>query len=406
MRISTNTVYDLGLAQIQNQESRLLNTQQQISSGKRILTPADDPIAAAQALEVQQSIAVNSQYQTNQQVATNTLALTNSALTGVTNLIQSVRETAVSAGNGVLSDSDKATLAQQLQQDYQQLLTLANSDDGQGHYLFAGFQSGVQPFAQTPAGVAYLGDAGQRLIQTNAASRIAANLPGSDVFMNIRNGNGTFIAQPAAANAGSGVITQGTVADPTALTGDSYQINFTVTTTGSATTTTYDVVDATTGTTLATAQPYTSGNAISFDGMQVNITGDPADGDQFTVTPSANQSIFQTISDLIGALQAPASGTAADARFANSLGLALSNLDQALTSLNGQSGAVGARLTEISDLTGASQSLDTQYQQTLSQLQDVDYAKAATDLAKYQTTLQAAQQSFQYVAGNSLFDYL
>jgi len=406
MRISTNTIYDLGVTQIENQESLLLKTQQQLSSGKSVLTPADNPIAASQALNVQQSIDVNNQYQTNQQAATNQLSLVSNALSSATNLLQSVNSTVVSAGNGALSNADKATLAQQLQQDYQQLLSIANSDDGQGHYLFSGFQSGVQPFVQTANGVSYLGDSGQQLIQTNAASRIAVNLPGNVVFQNIRNGNGAFVAQPAATNTGSGVIGQGTVVDPTALTGDNYQINFTVTTTAGVTTTTYDVVDTTTSTTLLTAQPYTSGNAITFDGMQTSITGAPADGDQFTVTPSANQSIFQTISNFISALQNPGSGTTANTQFANELGLTLSNLGQAMNSFDGQAGVVGARINQISDSTSASNSLNIQYQQVLSQLQDVDEAKAATDLANYQTTLQAAEQSFQYVAGKSLFDYL
>jgi len=402
MRISTNTLYDRGVTAMQGQQSKVLHTQQQISTGRRVLTPADDPIAASGALRVQQSMATNAQYRTNRDAAVAQLSLTDEALSRVVNVLQSVRETAVNAGNGALSATDRATLAQALTGQYDELMSIANTVDSDGNYLFAGFQTGVRPFSQSGGGVNFLGDEGVRRVQADATRQIETSLSGAAVFQRIRNGNGMFVTQPAAANTGTGVIAQGTVVNPAALTGRDYRLDFIV----AGAVTTYNVVDVTLGTTVATAQPYTANGTITIAGMQTMVTGSPANGDQFTISPSVNQGLFATLSNLASQLRSANTGPAWTAQFTSALGLSLANVDQALDHIVVARSDVGSRLKEIDNLSGAGESLGIQYEQTLSQLQDVDYAKAITDLTRYQTTLEAAQRSFTRIAGKSLFDYL
>ena len=498
MRLSSSTIFDNSVAGMGQQQSLMLKTQQQISTGRRILTAADDPAAAAQALVVSQSDAANTQYTSNRNAAQSSLALSESTLQSVTNLLQAVKSTAVNAGNASLSNSDRASLATQLSSQLQDLVGLANSTDGAGNYLFSGFQSGTRPFVETPAGMGYFGDSGQRNIQISTSRQIPSNDSGADVFMRIKNGNGTFVAQAGAANVGSGIINTGSVLDPAALTGDSYSIAFagssaqaavantgtgaistpTVTSqaavtgndysvafTVSAGVTTYSVTNTTTGQPVAgmTSQPYTSGQNISFDGLQFNIQGVPANndaftvlspgyavtdtttatkvlpappatgrvpfvdgqaisfggmqvaiqgtpagGDTFSVAPSANESIFKTISDLVATLKA---GTATPAngggtRLANSLNHALTSLDNSLNNVLTVRSSLGARLNEISSLQTMGDNLGLQYKQALSQLQDVDMTKAISDLTQQKLGLQAAQQSFAAVSTLSLFSYL
>jgi flagellar hook-associated protein 3 FlgL len=257
---------------------------------------------------------------------------------------------------------------------------------GEGHG-----QAGVRP-----------GDDGQRLVQVSPSIQIPVSVSGSDVFERVRNGNGTFTTSPAGANVGSGVITPGSAVNPAAVTGDTYQINFTVV----GTTTTYDVVDTTTATTVQSAQPYTSGNQISFDGMQMQINGAPADGDQFTVAPSTNQSIFTTLTNLINALNTPATTQASSTSIQNQVTAGIQNLSQALNNVLAVNSAVGAHQNESTSLDTVGASLDTQYQTRLSNLTSVNYAAAASQLNEQQLSLEAAQKSFAQVDGLSLFNYI
>ena len=400
MRVSTNSVYELGVASILRQQEGMLKTQQQISTGRRILTPADDPVAAARALDVTQAESLNTQYARNRNNAKSSLGLAESVLQGVTTLIHDVRTVALNAGNPTLVDNDRASLATELRGRLDELIGLANSADGAGEYLFSGYQGRTKPFAQTAAGAQYSGDQGQRLIQAAASRQIAVSDSGTDVFERIKNGNGVFVTTAAAANSGSGVISPGTVVTPASLTGHNYQITF------AAGATTYNVVDTTTATTLSTANPYTSGNSISFDGLQFELQGTPAGGDQFTVAPSTNQSLFKTLGDLIAVVAAPVSGQNGSAKLSNGLNSALLNLDRGLDNILGIRAAIGTRLQEVDTLQGAGEDLAMQYQQTLSQLQDVDFAKALSELSRQQVYLEAAQKSFVKVSSLSLFDYV
>lgn len=403
MRVSSNTIFDSSVATLNQQQARLLQTQRQIASGSRILTASDDPVAATRALEISQSDAANTQYASNRDSARNTLTIAESTLQAVTSLIRDVQTSTISAGNGSLNSSGRKVIATDLTARLQELLGLANSTDGLGNYLFAGFQSRTKPFVDTAAGVGFFGDDGQHLVQVAANRQMASSDSGADVFMRIKNGNGTFVTQPAAANTGSGVVSSGSVTNPALLTGNNYSVSFSVEA-GAPPVTTYDVTNTTTGFAVAgmTAQPYVSGQAISFDGIQLDIKGGPANGDIFTVTPSTNESLFATISDLINALNSPVVG----ANLTNSLSHGLNNLDKALNNVLTVQATMGLRLNELDALQIVGDDMGLQFKQTLSKLQDTDYNKAASDLARQTMGLQAAQQTFVKVAGLSLFDYL
>ena len=400
MRVSTNIVYQQGVTSILQQQEGILKTQQQASTGRRVLTPADDPVAAARALDVTQADSLNTQYARNRDNAKSSLGLAEGVLQGVTTLIQDVRTATVEAGNQTLIDSDRVGLAAELRGRLDELISLANSTDGAGDYLFSGYQGSTKPFTQIAAGAQYSGDQGQRLIQVGSSRQIAVSNSGTDVFERIKNGNGVFVTAAAAANSGGGVIGAGTVVAPASLTGHNYQITFAA---GGAT---YSVVDTTTATTLSAANLYTSGNSISFDGLQFDIQGTPAGGDQFTVAPSTNQSLFKTLSDLIAVVVAPVSGQTGSAKLSNGLNTALLNLDRGLDNILVVRAAIGTHLREVDTLQSSGEELSVQYQQTLSELQDVDYAKALSTLSRQQVYLEAAQKSFMKISGLSLFQYM
>ncbi len=420
MRISSGSVYSSGVLAMQQQTEALMKSQQQIASGRRIVTPADDPVASAQVLQLSQSQSINAQYGANIGSAGDGVSLEESVLGNITQVLQQVRDVSVNAGDAVLGQSDRASLGTQVRSSYQQLLALANSTDGSGQYLFSGYRGSTQPFSETSPGVVrYNGDQGQRLIQVTASRQIAVSDAGDDVFQRTATGNGRF-ATAAGANTGSGVIDSGTVMDPAKWTspgnGGDYTIRFSVA--GGATT--YDIIDNGSGNSLLTgaapggppyARTYASGSAIYFSqagppafdfGAQVAIAGTPADGDTFTVKPSARQSVFKTLDDLASLLQNSNGGAA----FTNSLSALQRNLDHALDAVLSARTSAGARLKELDSIKTAGDSQALQYSQAISRLQDLDYAQAVSQLAQEQTNLQAAQQSFVKITGLSLFTYL
>lgn len=183
MRISTHTLFETNGARIGELQSSLGRTSLQISSGRRMLAPSDDPVAAARALEVSQSKAINAQFASNREYAMSSLSAVESALNSVTSLLQDVKDIVIAAGNPTQSDRDRAYQASELRGRLADLLGLANSRDAAGDYLFSGFQTGTAAFAETTPGVyTYQGDAGQRMIQVDASRQIAVAVTGDAVF--------------------------------------------------------------------------------------------------------------------------------------------------------------------------------------------------------------------------------
>jgi len=182
MRISTQMLFETGASRISDLQSRLQKTQEQVGSGRRILSPADDPVAAARALDITQTQSINTQYGVNRQYAKDTLGLVDGTLASVTELIQNVKTTIIAAGNGSLNDSMRASQASELSARLQELLGLANSRDAMGNSLFSGFQSNTPAFVQTATGATYQGDLGQQKLQVDANRQMAISSPGSTVF--------------------------------------------------------------------------------------------------------------------------------------------------------------------------------------------------------------------------------
>jgi len=405
-------IYDAGSSQLNTLQGALNRTQMQLSANRRNLTPADDPIASARALEVTQSQSINTQFVTNRSNAKNFLSQEDLALGSTTSLIADVQELVVKAGNPALKDVDRQSLATELQGRLTDLMGIANTSDNAGGYLFGGYKSSTQPFSQTATGATYIGDQGQRQLQVGSSRYLPTSDSGAAVFENNLTGNGKFTTAADTGNftrGGAGIISGGTVTDPTKLTGHKYSIDFQVTGTGTDAVTTYTVTDVTLGQTIpnpAVPVAYKAGDAISFDGQQVSISGKPADQDKFTLEPSGKESIFTTLTNLIGALNQPAGGDAGQARLTGALNAAHNILDTAYDNVLSVRAEVGSRLKELDTLDSAGDDLDLQYASTLSGLQDLDVVKAISLFSQQQTTLQAAQKSFTAMSGLSLFNYI
>ena len=405
MRLSTNTIFAANVSRLNEIQTGIVRTQQQISTGRRILTPADDPIGAAQVLDLTQGQSINAQFTTNRRNATASLSAEETTLQGTTNLLQDVKALAISAGNGVFSDTERQFLATDLKGRLAELQGQANSTDGTGNYLFAGYQVTAEPFTATAGGIAYNGDQGQRLAQVGTSRQIAISDTGDAVFEKIRS-HGVYSTAAAPANTGAASVSAIGLADASLLKNHDYDIKFAVSGAG---VTTYSVLDKTAGTTLSSGVPYASNTPIVFDGRTLTVTDGataPANNDTFTVREEAHQSIFKTIGDLITALQTPANTAQAKAELNHSLSIANGNIDNALDNVLTVRASIGSRMKELDALDSAGDDRNFQYAQSLQQLQEVDYNKAISDFTQQNTALEAAQKTFVKVSGMSLFSML
>jgi flagellar hook-associated protein 3 FlgL len=395
MRIATVTFQQDAVSQMQQLQADLSKTQNDLATGKKLHSAADDPSGMAQVNQLNVQLSASQQYVTNGNYATSTLQLEDQAMSDATNTLQSVRDLAVEANNSSLTASQRADIASQISQQLQNLVAIGNRVDGSGNQLFAGNASGTVPFAQVGSTVTYSGSTTVSQIQIGPNQRISGGDTGATVFMNIPAGNGTFTTAGAATNTGTGSIGVGTVATPTAWVPDTYTIAFT-------SPTAYSVTNSA-GTVVTTGNAFADGNSISFNGVQIPITGTPAAGDTFTVAKAGNASAFSTLSGLVTTLS---NSTLSQAQISSQIGGALQQIDNAISNMSNVSATVGARLNSITSSQGAAQTLQTNLTTSVSQISDVDYAAAITQLNTEEVSLQAAQQTYASISHLSLFNYL
>ena len=324
MRVSTQQMYGTGVGGIQRLQSSLYTLQNQVNTGRKIVSPKDDPVGSAQALLVSQSKSVNTLFVTNQKAATTKLSTLDSTLAGVSSELQNIYEKAIAAGNGSYSDGDRAAVAKELAERLGSLIGLANTQDGTGRYVFAGVQSTTRPFslsgnspsATNPthysldppnAYVDYNGDDGLQKLQVGADDFVETNIPGSDIFMRVKDSSGT----------------------PTF------------------------------------------------------------------------RSVFDAVQNMVDFLNTNGA-SASDPAYTNALG----DISAAMDNVTNARATVGARLSSLESMMNTAADRTLQYDEQLSNLQDLDYASALTAVSQQKLQLEAAQATFAATAKLSLFNYI
>jgi flagellar hook-associated protein 3 FlgL len=396
MRVTQSLSQTQFLASINALESNINQTQNQMSSGLQFTTASQNPTAAGSVNNFNQALAQSQQYGTNATSAQTNLNTEDNALSQVQTQLQALRTLALEANSGTLTNSNRSSIATQAVQIQNSLLALANTQNGNGEYIFGGFAAQTQPFTLSATGATYNGDQGQRQVQIAAGQTVADGDNGDTVFNQIKTGNGTFAVTATAGNSGSGIVGATTVSNPAAYDGGTYSITFTAPGT-------YQI---TKGATPVTTGTYTDGGTIAFNGVQVTLSGQPATGDSFTLAPSTNQSLFTTVQNLVSALQTGVSTPASSTGLNNSINAAINNIDQALSQSSNVRVTIGGRLNSITTQQSVATSQQTQLQQSISNLQSLDFASAITTLDQQNTTLSAALQAFNLTQGLSLFKFL
>lgn len=402
MRVSTSEFQQATTNTMLDQQSQLLKTQNQLGTGRRILTPSDDPAGATRALDIDSAVKSTEQYQRNNEQAELRLKQEDSILDQVSNITSRIRELTVQASNGTQTENSRASIAAELRQRRDELVDLANSKDGRGEYLFSGLKTDTQPFVKDGGGIRYEGDQGQRDIQVGPTRKVDSSHNGFETFMDIPTGNGDFRVDPNDDNAGSGRLAGERVTDATQSFSGPYTVEFTETGAGELE---YTVVDNG-GTTVAGPGNYASGEEITFDGRSVTFEGTPENGDTFEIKQSDNQSIFRTVDNIIDSLETHGDNTADRARLATESYQALEDLDAAIDAFSETRAETGARMNALESEHEANETAKLDLQTELSRVEDLDYAEAISRLNQQSVGLQAAQKSYAQVQNLSLFDYI
>jgi len=395
-RVSTKTMSDQSVSAMLEQQARLSKTQLQLSTGKRILTPSDDPTGSVRVVDLKSAIGRVDQYQVNAGRASSRLEQEESVLFGVTNLLQRSHELGIQGNNtAILTSSDTAAIAAEIRQLVNELDGLVNTRDASGDYIFAGYKSGTKPFTRTATDTyVYSGDQGQRQLQISADRAIADGDNGFDLFVDVDTG--PFASVPGIAATSFGAINDGDLtingisvggipaaANATERAG---QIRDAINSISDITHVSADLATSTTVTLSSSA------------GDVAVVAASTADTGLTTATTPATtgkRNIMETLLQMASSLEA---GDSVD-RYLNDVKLAMDKVSD-IHSL------VGARLNAIDEQVEVNADIKLSLETHLSSVEDLDYTEAISRFNRETVALQAAQQAYVKVQGLSLFNFL
>jgi flagellar hook-associated protein 3 FlgL len=401
MRVSTSQFYYQNSLQLSNKQSDVNEQVQYLSSGKRVLSAKDDAVAYGTLAGYKDELAGIEKYQRNIIQAENRNNLLDTSFSTSEDIIQQLKQLFIQANNGTLSDSDVKSLAKLAENSQSQMLNVANSRDETGGYIFSGYQVDVEPFAKEPDGtVNYLGDNGVRELQIAKNVMVNINQPGDEAFENVPNPLGSF--STSYVNNASGIsVTKAVIADPGAYDAvtnpPDYKFVF-------STPSNVTVTDGL-GATVYPTVPYTSGQTIAFNGVEVQISGNPLPGDEFDLTPQQNISVFDTIKSAIDWMNTGTSPVDPIQHSVNYEAI-LSQLNSTLNHMTSRRTDAGVRGQLIDNQENNHLDRELNLAKGQSNIEDLDFAKAISTFEQSKIALQAAQQTFVQIKSLSLFNYI
>ncbi len=412
MRVSTLNLQVNAMTKMLNVQERVKKTIEEVSTGKRFSSPSDDPVASSKGNLIRHDNSTLDIYQQNNILAENFLAKTEDTLQQISHVLIRVDELQKQALNGILKESDKAIIANEVEQRLDELMGLANTKDNQGNYIFSGFKSGTQAYAKQNGIVSFQGDGGQRSVQIGSGIYVPTSCSGKEIFESVLSGNGTFVTGDGVVdNTGTGIISSGCVQDKNAFIAENYSIRFV---TNSSSELAYEVTGSTSGqlippppaTSPADAPTYNSGDAINFNGISISITGLPEVGDDFSVAPSFQQNVFTSLENIITALRMPDVNSVEHAKYVNEMDRAACALDRGMDQIILSVTKVGTNSQVLESQKNINDDLKIYNEKSLSAIEDIDPAEAISRLSLEMNVLQTAQASFAKVMQLSLFNFI
>ncbi|MBY5992939.1 flagellar hook-associated protein FlgL [Ferrimonas balearica] len=402
MRVATNQFYNLNTSNLLRIQSDANTTLAHLSSGKRVHTAGDDPVASIVLENLKQQGQQLSQYMANINLANNRLSQQESRIGEYETLLMNSRDLIVQGNDGALSDENKGAIAQDLTETRDAILALANNQDESGNFLFAGFQTQSKPFIEDPNGVvSYQGDNGVREAVVADGVTVPVNESGERIFMSIPNASGDYRADYAnAVMSDQWFVEQANVTNPAVHVQDNFQIQFLDDGFGNVN---VEVTDSG-GAVVLPSQPFDVTVPLNFNGMEVQLSGNPQIGDSVTLGPQTEVDIFSTLQEAIDMLNTPSGlvGDREQAQYAQ----ALADAGQAITHASVIRAESGNHLKSLETYQEQHENLELVAASAQSSLEDLDYAKAITEFEKQSLAMNSLSQTFGKLSGLTLFNYI
>ena len=407
-RISTNQLFDRSIQSVLDNQSDISDLQQQLSSGKKLLRPSDDPVGAASVVRLTEEIDRIDQFKRNNDLLRNTLDQEEAILRNVNNAVDRARVLAIQAGNGIIGVQDRQAIAIEIGQIRDQVFDLMNSRDANGEYIFAGYQSQSPAFVFDPTATGnkytFQGDDGINEVRVSDTVTLQSNSSGSEVFEDVLARLTATISATAGVTAPSLRVQEQAAFDRffdanyDAVTAANNVFQAEVLAPGNQ----VQITNTGTGTVIGT-QNFVSGQPFAFNGLEISFEGGVGDTLDFTLDPPVKKNFAETLNDFVIALE---DENISDADYAEALQDVLVGIDNGQLQLANSTSSLGGRINVAQSVFESNLDLEISTKTARSVIEDVDYAEAVSDLSRQETALQAAQATFARVTGLSLFDFI
>lgn len=402
MRISTATFYDNSAAQVAGLQSKLVKIQNQISTGKRINLPSDDPIGSAAASIAKDKMANVAAFQTVVTTAQGRIDLSSSKVQSIVDVLQRVNELSVQSRNPTYSKDQLAMIGKEVIQLGEELANIANSQDGQGNYLFAGTRNQVPPFSLSASGYQYQGDQTNSFVRTGANEMSQTGWNGFSLFESAFSGDGAVDAKVGPANTGTVFVGDINETSLGAYNGTPYQIDFSLNAVSGKME--LNVTDTSTSTVVSGPIEYVKNMSLNFGNVNIQLKGDPSSGDSVSVGRAERISVLNVVRDLGQLLDT--SATKSMGEIMSGLANSMRSVESAFDSMVSNLALMGAESNSLDFRANVLSADSLALEMERSDYEDLDYAKAISDLQKQQMGLEASMQTFVKISNLSLFNFL
>ena len=403
MRVTTNMSYQSSMRALQKASERLDKASEQMTTGDKFATAGEDPTGMAQKLSLTSKITAFQQYSVNGSLLDSSLTLEGTILDSVTTNLQSAYTLTQKSVNGAMSDSDKKSIASELEQLQTQLYDLMNSKNADGEYIFGGNQSQTQPFVKNDAGdYEFKGDTGQRMIQVAPSVQIAANDSGLSVFQQVATRR--TVSSATATDLTIGVSSQSEFDsffrnkyDFTTPANNQYKIS---------TTASPDQYQITGKNGYTQTGDYIPGEAINFNGVSLTMTAAAGSGpaQQFTLDAPTNDNVLNSLNKMIEALKNSSALT--EEEWTSTVANVQTHINNTLDRVGITQGAVGGRQNNLDQVLTSNASLEVIATEARANVAEIDIYEAISNVSQQENALTMAQQAFSKVHSSTLFDYL
>lgn len=394
-RISSFHNYQAVQNDLRRQEAKIHHNQAQLASGKKLLSPAENPLATHYIQNIEQQEEQTRQYLDAIVMVRNRLEQEETVIDNAEQFADKAKRLTMEMINGSLDTEDRGAIARELQEIFNNLLSLSNMQDESGNYIFAGTKSKNQPFFRDNSGtVVYTGDDYQRKMKITNSMEIPFNDPGSLLFMQIENPYGDY--QPDYQLQEGSELLLSHAKNTDAKDDANYQVSF------------VELKDGNSGYVLErNGKKVASGNfdpktGIQYESLTIHIKGEINTGDQIRLTPAKMFNVFDSFKQAVELSK----GRVDDASVTAKLHQMTEQFSRAFTHFTKARTDIGARLNTLDIQTDQHEDFKLSLAKSKSQFVDLDYAEAVIEFNENTRALQASHLAFGKTKDLTLFNYL